>query len=358
MTAAAAVLDAKPGEIRVFSASVTGVDGHRFEKNEDGTVKVFDLEIFKVGTFRDSMGDQATWTQTHLEQMVFHFGLLRDNGVFPNVPFRSDHSYSVDKIVGYIDALRAVNGKLVADITLTEPVAFDKFQRTTYRSRSLELGMYVTNDEEAYYPVVMGCAFVDIPAVEGLHRNGVPVRSYSFVSSSTTPKELAVPDKKDDATPTPHVFRVLGTDVTDYAQVQAFMDALVTENTGLKAQVAAADDFAKGVRDTERKAFVAGLAKDGKIAQPQVASLEALAVGLSDEQFSAFKAGYEAAPVLRMLSKHVDVTNPGGEDDKGGTDRIATLEAIVAQHRMAGMSDTDVQKTASYRELVELKAAK
>lgn len=361
MPVAKADLDAQPGEIRVYSAPVVGRDNHQFAQNADGSRTILGLEIFKAGTFRDSLGDTQTWTDAHLEQMVFHFDLLRKTDVFPNVPFRADHSWSVDKVIGYIDNLYAQGGKLVADVNVTEPAAFDKFERGTYRSRSLEVGMYGTNAEEFYYPVVMGCAFVDIPAVEGLHRNGQPVKAFAF--SSTPPKEPDVPDP----TPAPatFAFRIGDATETDYAKVQAHIDGLTTQvatlgasNADLLAQVAAHDDFKKGVRDGERTAFVTGLAAAGKIAQPQVESLTALAVGMTDEQFDGLKASYEHAPKLSILGQHAGLPT-GSPDPLGGDagDRKDVLETMIAQHRRAGLSEDEIVKTASYRELQTLVGA-
>lgn len=358
---APATLDMKPGELRVFTTSQVGAQGHTFTANQDGTGTIHSLEIFRAGTFRDSWGDQATWTDAHLQQMVFHFDMLRGNGIFPDVPFRSDHSFSIEKVIGYFDALRAVGDKLVADINVTEPTAAEKFIRGTYRSRSLEVGMYVTNNEEAYYPVVMGCAFVDIPAVEGLHsRDGKSIRSFSFSSPSqevpkvTTPVVTDVPAAPPAPAPQAHVFRIGPDNETDFAKVQVYITGLEAEVTTLRAGAAAAEDFAKGVREAEREAFVKSLATEGKIVAPQVEGLVALCKGFSPEQFEAYKATYAAAPKLPLLENHSGAAGDGSADQGLSAEAKALQDAkdMVAHHRRSGLAEADIQKTASYRLLV------
>lgn len=144
----------------------------KVEKTSKGSHILRGLRIFKKGTFKDSMGMERTWEDTHLEQMAFHYTLLKDGGFLPNVPVRVDHSFSVQNVAGYfLNVYREKDDSsfLAADVEITEPDAYAKWERGTYRSRSLEVGMYETNDGAMYWPVILGLAFVDIPAVEGLH---------------------------------------------------------------------------------------------------------------------------------------------------------------------------------------------
>lgn len=187
-----------PKKISLYGVDTSAFtfDGHAMSKNADGTSRVTRMPVFKAGTFRDSWGDQQTWTQDHLRQMVDNFSLLKARDIFPNVPVRSDHSFSIDKVIGYVDGLSlSEDGNfLLADYTVTEPTAAEKIARGTYRSRSLEVGMFETNSGEMYYPVVFGFAFVDIPAVEGLHskKSGVAFFSMSMDEGGVwTPRQAA-----------------------------------------------------------------------------------------------------------------------------------------------------------------------
>lgn len=134
------------------------------------------LKVFRTGAVKDSKGRKRVWSREDLEQMVANFALLRDKGLLPNVPVRENHSRDVRQIGGYITGLHlatspAADGRfyLEADLDLTEPDVRDRYNRGTYRNRSIEIGAYESNDGDIYFPVVLGLAFCDIPAVEGLY---------------------------------------------------------------------------------------------------------------------------------------------------------------------------------------------
>jgi hypothetical protein len=130
------------------------------------------LRIFRTGSFKDSRGTRRTWTEDHLDMMVANYYHLASTGIFRDVPTRADHSCSIASVVGYFrDMYRDPEAPnfLCADIEFTEADAADKWKRRTFRSRSAEIGQYEDNDGNTFFPTVMGLAFVDIGAVEGLH---------------------------------------------------------------------------------------------------------------------------------------------------------------------------------------------
>jgi hypothetical protein len=129
---------------------------------------VRDLPVFKARKVKDSLGRESTWTIEDLDAMVANFNLLKDSNLFPNVPVRANHGRDVNDVGGWYVALRRDGDTLLADIEFTEPDMAEKYRRGTYRNRSIEIGAYETNDGEIYFPTVMGLAFCDIPAVEGL----------------------------------------------------------------------------------------------------------------------------------------------------------------------------------------------
>lgn len=327
--------------------SLTTID----EKPELGSRRVVrGLEIFRAGTFKDSKGEQRTWTVDDLQDMADNFAKLRSSGTFPNVPVRTDHSASVASLVGYIENVTVVGDRLVADVEFTEPDHFAKFDRGTYRSRSIELGSYEDNTGSKHWPVVLGLAFVDIPAVEGLHRSPVAVATFRYDD-----KEGVVPDK-DDPKAT-FTFRLRGQDETDFAKVQAHVAALEGEVDGLKARNEALETFAAEQTKSNRHNFVTSLAEAKKIAATQIDALKALVEGMNDEQFEAFTKAYEGAPAISMLGNHAEgVSNPTGEPAEN--DEAAVLAETIAMHRRAGMSDDELAKTSSYRKLAALNGAK
>ena len=359
------------------------------EHTPDASNVVRGIKVFRTGTHTDSLGRKATWTPAQLQQAVDHFNLLKSNGILPNVPVREDHTTTVKDLVGWYVALRVEGEFLVADIEFTEPTALAKYNRGTYRNKSIEIGTYETGDGHKYSPVVLGLAFVDIPAVEGLFRHPSAPQGASGDQSPAAPANhqgaTTMGTENDPATPpaatppapaaaTPPAaapaaaapapapapepvaahqrpavqsFRVNGADVSDFAAVQAHITALETYRTE--------------TIESGRVGFVAGLAKDNKITNPQVESFTKLVKTMSDEQFTEFKAGFAAQPASGFLGQHA--TGPANGDGTPGdpaTDRAAEieiLEEIIANHRLRGASQAEIEATASFQKLKTLKTA-
>jgi hypothetical protein len=359
--------------IAYFAAdAVKTARGHQIDRLEDGTARVRGVEIFKAGTFRDSMGEQNTWTVAHLLMMVNNFNLLKDADIFTDVPVRRDHGYSLANVMGYFESLYVIGDRLLADIHVTEPDQVDKLARTTYRSVSVEVGMYVTNDETPYWPTVMGVAYVDIPAVEGLHSKNIPVAYFSRTDST---QEKPVTTENDRGAQRPSSFRIKGVETSDHAAVQSHIAELearpapaafrvngteTMDFTAVQAHITALEGFASETRDNGRKSFVTGLAdgKSPKIAATQVETLTELAIGMSDEQFAKFKASYELAPALSLTANHGSDANKGGDAPAGGNGEKASeklvLQEQLAMHRNAGMSEDEIQNTKAFKRLAQL----
>jgi hypothetical protein len=371
------------------------------EHMADGSKLLKGVRIFKTGNLTDSLGRQKVWTQEDLVTMAENFSSLRNSGVFMDVPIRSDHSTSVKDLVGYFFSCYVDPSDpnfLCADLQITEPDAFDKWRRKTYRNRSLEVGRYTDNEGNSLYPTVMGLAFVDIPAVEGLHNKNVS-EVVSFSQVVVDPRESAMPDINTDpqgwtaavtyaawveaatfaqacadweaaaiyakgveeqfqppapapgitppAAPAPATFRVAGEQVQDYSRVQAHIDAL----EGSLAEIQLAN----------RQAFVKGLAEKRQIAATQIDSLTALALTMNPEQFNAFRAGYENAPAVFQV--HGQQQDPGQGQQFGGQgtgngnapepNEIETAKDIVANSRRAGMPEAMLKESASFQKLVK-----
>ena len=351
--------------IAVFS-SAGGVGDYTVEKKDDGTGFVRRLKIFKAGTFADSLGIRRTWTAEHLAQMVFNFELLKNGGVFTDVPVRADHRTSVMSLAGYFDAMSTDGSFLYGDIEFTEPEMFGKFERRTFRGRSLEVGFYEDNDETLYWPVVLGTAFVDIPAVEGLYGK----------------THILMSNDKETTAVEPTKFRVNGTEVTDAAAVQAHITNLETTLTqrppaaafringaetsdpqAVQTHIDTLETAATEQACAGRRDFVKGLVKANKLAAPQEQSVIDLVVGtkdlpgMNDAQFAAFKASYEAAPVIGLFQPHAGATNPGGETTEAQS-ALATAKAVVAQHRRAGMPEAQIKETDSYKLVAAVESQK
>jgi hypothetical protein len=332
----------------------------------DGTYRVVGKSIFRAGTFRDSAGEQTTWTIQHLEQMAANFKLLRDKGIFPNVPARKDHSFSIEKVIGYIDEMYVQGDQLLVDFSVASSQDATNLMRGKYRSVSNEVGMYVDNNETPYWPVVMGFAYVDMPAVEGLHsKSEMPV---TYFSRNAEQENKNVTTDNDKGVQRASSFRIKGNDTQDHAAVQAYITELearpgpatfrvrgaeTTDVAAVQTHIDALEGFAKETKDGGRKAFVSGLAQAGKIAEPMVESLSALAVSMDDAQFDAFKTSYEAAPAMRLLQEHGQSTNTDGKSPAGGGGDAASekliLEEQIRMHRDAGMTEDELKNTKAFK---------
>lgn len=317
----------------------TTFSGHKISAHASGNSIVEKVPVFKAGTFRNSYGEQRTWTADELGQMVANFNKLRTEDKLPNVPIRADHSNSIDKVIGYIESLSTDGEFLYADEMITEPDALAKMKRGTYRSRSSEIGPYEDNNDALYWPVFRGVAYVPTPAVEGLHsKEELPM---AFFSRCDDPKENKVgtdnqADDKGAKTPVqtaefkaPDAFKFSldGQETSDYAAVQRHIATL--EGT-VKASIE------KGRGD-----YVAKLASDRKITGPQAEKFTAFVQTLNDAQFASWKEGYDVAPVLPILAQHGSIDpdrkgGPGSGEVDPLDDAIAIQEGILKNFERTG----------------------
>lgn len=324
-----------------------------------------DFKVFKSGTFKDSARIERTWTDDDLKQMVGHFGLLRGLNIVPNVPVRKNHGRSIDDVIGYIESLTFENGYLLADIVFTEPDAANKFERGTFRNRSLEVGGYETNDESFYYPTVLGLAFVDLPAVEGLFNQGnEPVTTILLEDYEMADDNSSTDDNDDQETQdqdwlaaasyaqgledaarnfAPKTFTVNGASESNYTAVQAHIEQLEAFRT---------ESISAG-----RTGFVDQLVAGNKLPAPQAETMKTLVETFTSDQFDAFKASYEAAPANTLFEKHGDgegtVTNPDGDTDTDpAKDQYEVDAEVVSMHKKSGMPEEQIHNTDSYKRMV------
>lgn len=362
--------------------------------------------MFKKGTFKDSLGIERTWEDYHLDLMVANFKLLRDSNVLPNIPVRVDHSFSVENVGGYFADLYREPGDdtfLDADVEITEPDVFDKWERGTFRSRSLEVGMYETNDGATYWPVVLGLAFVDLPAVEGLHSR--QTGSYYFSQA------LQDDDKEKD-----NMFTFNGQQFADQAACESairyaawlqaaeyaqhledfeaacrYAAALEQHNENAKAlgvagvtvvqsnhgahqtavfqvngqatsdmnavqqHISTLELFRTDTTKTNRERFIDELAKANKIGANQIDSFKSHVLTLNDEQYKQFTEMYQAAPAHSLLGQH---GNTGGDDNLPPGDKLRedfeVARDTVEQLKRSGMSDEQIQKTTAFKRYSDL----
>jgi hypothetical protein len=348
---------------------------------DNGNLVLERVAVFRSGTFRDSMGYQNTWEKIHIKQMVDNFEHLRNNGTFDDVPVRDGHPGWLihglpgnGRVVGWHTSLQAeelegphdgvLYDYLFAALEITDPEARAQIENGTWRNRSAEIGTYVTNSEAEHWPVYMGVAYVDIPAVEGLkfsssqghaspkmyvmmdRETGVGDTTTAPVTQPGTPAQgatAALPFAAPSA-PAQQVFAVNGAQVTDPVAVQAHISAL--------------EKFRSDTTEQNRKDFVTALAAgtSPRIAATQVDALTEFALGLSPEQYESWTKTWGDAPVPSVLGNHgAGVTNHNNAAQSAPdpqADQISIWSETVRQHKLAGTPKAAIEKTDSYRKLV------
>jgi len=395
-------------------------DKHRSTLTERGTHVVYGVRIFRTGSFKDSQGRRKEWTPTDLDDIVKNFEFLHSNGILVDVPVRVDHSRSADKIVGYFVRLYRdpLDSRFLAcDIEFTESNAFEKWQKGTFRSRSSEIGQYETNDGEIHGPTMLGLAFVDIGAVEGIY-NKEPSQS-SFFSFEDTTKEnemtleewlksgksaeswvqavqyAAYEDSIKNLLTDPEVVKGIQTASTAPAAPVApaapaapqgvlvhgaqltlpgFQSAPATHNftingdevsdfAAVQKHIDMLETFRKETTEGGRKEYVKKLVESNKLPKTQEESTLAFTATLSDDQFVAWQVTMDAAPSHSLFNSYDnsgnsttgDQTQSGFfQNSQGETlDAVDAAEEIVANHRRAGKSQDFIKETPSYQILVK-----
>lgn len=331
-----------------------------YQRSEDGPLVLEDVPVFRSGIFRDSWGEQHTWQDYDIKQMVINFDECRASMLIPHVPVRDRHPgifSNGGEVVGWHTALRTeqrsspVTGMqyeyLLATYEVTEPDAAGKIERGTWRNRSAEIGRYTTNDEQEIWPLYMGVAYVDLPAVEGLEgfswrppegeREQIYVREASGMTTPAPPRPV-VPGQ---VVPPPTSIRVHGQEVADVGAVQRHIDVL--------------EQFQRETQQANRDDFVRSLAEGStpRVLASQVESLTVFARQLSPEQFASWRATWDVQAPQGLTQIHGQQTQNQGGAGVQAPDSLDTAEAIIRQHELAGMAADKIEKTASFGKLVQ-----
>jgi len=301
----------KDSETRCIYFSSTPVEKTINSSKEGKLLK--NVEIFKSGTYRG-----IQFKNSGLDKMVANFHVLKDMGILPNVPVRSDHPSFfgvgdvIDKVGGYIADLRRVGNKLVADVRVTSQKMWDKIQEGTYINRSAEIGTYDDNEGNIYSPILYGFAWVDIPQVEGLS----PKFSYSKDNKNFELINLNAimnMEIKEETFPPEEVKATEEVVVETTKTEEEIKEEVKVElsKTFEKAFPAEATELIKLRQEREafvaeqRSAFVEKLELEGKITPAQKETEVDFAKSLTEEQFAKYKASKEVATVVVKLDKEV-----------------------------------------------------
>lgn len=360
-----------------------------------------DMPVFRTGTFRDSMGEEATWEQIHLDQMVDYFNMLMERKILADVPVRKYHPdfggifggqarNPMDEMVGYITDLRTQlrenpidhkeYGYLYAGFEILDVEAQQKIDSGLWRNLSLEVGPTFTNDNAEYWPTVRGVAYVDFPAVQGLRDFSQPVgdsrRYYQYVEDTmshplgTVQGPAGTPQLQQPqltfqqpvqqvSPPAPHEYTIGDKKVTDPAEVQRVLNAWSEELNTLR-------EFRNTVGEQQRENFVQALINDNKLLAPQKDAAITYAKSLSETQFTAWAQLMDAAAPVGILQPHGQQTNNGSTYVQDGdtslqAGELGAKEYEIEKHRgiletfaRTGMTAEKIKATSSYKKLIAL----
>lgn len=385
---------AGPRSVFFYLPDYMGFDKPKNSANEGSPALYEKVPVFRSGTFRDSWGEQHTWTPDDMHAMVSNFESMRQTTV-PNVPVRDQHRSLFGgggEVVGWHTGLSAEERQsphdqgtytyLLADYEITEPDAAAKIERGTWRNRSAEVGRYTTNAEAEIWPAYMGFAYVDLPAVEGLnHSKPEDRKMFVFMAERGTlvtqptpqptpdpqapaptpqPTPTPAPTGPPDPQPTPAEPPVVpqsapAAPVQPHgAPVQAFTinGQQVSDPIAVQRAITAYETAQRETRDANRKGFVQSLAAQNKITAPQITDTEAFALSLDDTQYGNWVKTWGLAPASSLLQPH-------GAEPTGATHAPATQEPsdldtaleIVKQHQRANQTVDFIKKTSSYKKL-------
>lgn len=338
-------------------------------RKDSGLLVLERVAMFRSGTFRDSSGYQNTWETIHMKQLIDNYEHLRDKKIFDEIPVRDGHKGWLvrdlpgnGQVMGWHDKIWTEKltaphddveyDYILADIRITDPAYAAKVENGTLINRSAEIGGYTTNDEAEFWPVYMGVAYVDIPAVEGLR----------FSRNETMDRQVYVfMDKKEtgvgaDQNPTGQSTAVPAPLLTAPPQAFSINGASVTDPVAVQQHISALEEFQRGTAEAIRVDYVNGLATANKILASQVDGLVAFAKGLSAEQFAAWKTLQDGTAAPAALGVHGSgVTNAGnaaeGQAVSAADDKVNVDLEVVAMHRRTGTSVENIKKTASYKRL-------
>lgn len=386
----------------------TKLPGSRYERFDLETgaqgLRLFDVPVFRSGEFSDSMGDVRVWSDLDIHQMANNFSMLSGAGILDRIPVRCDHfsifSGGLAGQIGYHENVRAENHSspvdgveytyLMADMVILRPDAIDSILTGLWSSRSAEIGPYSTNfsngESRRYEPVLLGTAFVDIPAVEGLTfakkeatasagaSPTVILEESMGATGSKTPATNAA-ESKSEGGATQHSaaarpsfeFRIGDDTTSDFAAVQRHVDAQAQRLEAQDAELKGLREFQASALTKERTDYVEGLKEKNIITAPQAEKFSKLALEMSAESFEVFKSAYADAEPHPLLENYGPTGNvaPGASVDTPGsqafnqhrdqeTDEDSILREQVKMHALAGRATHE--DIAKYECFTKLKA--
>jgi hypothetical protein len=301
---------------------------NKMDSSKEGKL-LKNVEIFKAGTYKG-----VQFKPSALDKMVANFYYLKAFNKFPNVPVRADHPGMfglgdvIDKVGGYIEDLRRVGNKLVADFRITSESMWEKVQEGSYISRSAEIGSYDDNDGVIYSPTLFGVAWVDIPAVEGLSPKFSFSKDRNLIKLNSIPmdkekkdlsKEAEGKESEKDLKPsTPE--KKVELEKEEKVETPEKTTKKLDKNDQVES-LSFAKQFPKEAEELEKyrlevlSNFFGKLVSEGKLAPASEEKCLEFAKTLSNESLESFKKILSSFPVAVKLDKE-EIEEEEGEVEK------------------------------------------
>lgn len=131
-----------------------------FAEHNPETRKVYGMEVLAVGTYRG-----ITFAEGDLQEIADNFHKLKEKGL--DVPLKVDHTDEASAIVGWITNVERRDDKLYADAEITEPIAYEKIVRGTWKKVSCEIYLNFVDDEgHSHGKVLRAIAIVAHPQIK------------------------------------------------------------------------------------------------------------------------------------------------------------------------------------------------
>jgi flagellar motility protein MotE (MotC chaperone) len=150
---------------------------------------IYRIEIFKAGAYRN-----VSFTLSDIHKIAENFSRLKEK-VGLDVPLKVNHTDDASAIIGWVMNVYEKEGKLYADAVITEPEAFEKIKRGTWKKVSCEIYMDFVDEETntSYGKALRAIAIVAHPQVKKV--KGLEVAR--FFEKISNGKEVIVMALKD-----------------------------------------------------------------------------------------------------------------------------------------------------------------
>jgi uncharacterized protein CbrC (UPF0167 family) len=171
-----------------FIADPHPIKVERFD--EEGEKIIYGMEVFAPGIYRGT-----AFTPEDIKKIAENYAILK-NQVGLEVPLKVNHTDDANAIVGWVTNVYEMNGKLYADAVITEPEAFEKIKRGTWKKVSCEIYMDFVDEETktSYGKALRAIAIVAHPQVKKVRGLG---GARFFAEKISNGKEVIVMALKD-----------------------------------------------------------------------------------------------------------------------------------------------------------------